>query len=91
MYDNLLEVEKNKNILISYVQVTRGRVLNLFRDCMEAMFSKISQKVLFIFENFNIDLLNPNKQKKKKKKSNVWRIYVQRFSEPKEKHPTVPL
>lgn len=71
MYDNLLEVEKNKNILISYVQVTRGRVLNLFRDCMEAMFSKISQKVLFIFENFNIDLLNPNKQKKKKKKSNV--------------------
>lgn len=44
------------------VQKVGGQTLNieLFKDWMEEMFSKITHKTLFICGDFNIDLLNPD-------------------------------
>ena len=68
--DNLLEcvtieivMERKKNIIVSCIYRTPGSNIDLFRDWMEENFSRISQKVMFICGDFNIDLLNQNKHK----------------------------
>ena len=68
--DNLLECitieickEKNKNVIISCIYRAPGSSIELFKDWIEASFSMMSQKVTFICGDFNIDLLNPNKNK----------------------------
>lgn len=68
--DNLLECEtieickeKNKNVIISCIYRAPGSSIELFKDWIEAPFSRMNQKVIFICGDLNIDLLNPNKHK----------------------------
>ena len=68
--DNLLEsirikicIEKNKNILISWINRAPWSSIKSFRDWIKEMVSEISGKVHFICWDLNIDLLNPNKPK----------------------------
>lgn len=64
-----------------------------FRDWMEEMFSKISWKGLFIYGDFDIDLLNRKINKKWQKNSStqctVW-ADLHKLLDPVEWHPTVP-
>ncbi len=55
--------EKEKNIIISCIYRTPGSNSELFKDWIEDVFSKKSNKMTFICGDFNIDLLNPNKYK----------------------------
>lgn len=68
--DNLFECitieicrEKNKNVIISCIYRAPGSSIESFNNWMEASFSKVNQKVIFICGDLNIDLLNPNKHK----------------------------
>lgn len=55
--------EKKKNLNISCIYRAPGSNIEVFKDWMEELFSKKSHKTIFICEDFNIDLLNPNKYK----------------------------
>lgn len=49
---------KSKNVIISCIYRVQQ-----FKGWMECMFTKKSNKTIFICGDFNIDLLNPNKHK----------------------------
>lgn len=55
--------EKKKNIIVSCIYRTPGSNINTFKNWMEEHFVNLSQKVLFVGGDFNIDLLNPNKHR----------------------------
>lgn len=55
--------DKNKSALISCVYRTPGCGIELFKGCMEALFTLRNHKTVFICGDFNIDSLNPNKHK----------------------------
>ena len=64
--DNLLEcltieicMEKNKNALISCIYRAPDSSIELFTEWMESMFSKISNKMMYLCGDWNIDILNP--------------------------------
>lgn len=65
--DNVLECitieickEKTKNVIISCIYRAPGSSIEIFKDWMEEIFSKVIHKTVFICGDFNIDLLNPN-------------------------------
>ena len=55
-------MSKNRNIMISCVYRAPSYDIIMFKDWMEKVYAKTEQKVMFICGDFNIDLLNPNKQ-----------------------------
>lgn len=55
--------DKNKSALISCVYRTPGCSIELFKDCMEALFTVRIHKAVFICGDLNIDLLNPKTHK----------------------------
>lgn len=68
--DNLLECltieicnKKNKNVIVSCIYRTPGINIDIFRECIEGMFSNISNKVIFICGDFNTDILNPHEHR----------------------------
>ncbi len=62
-YSNWTIYRKNKNVVFSCICRAPGSSIELFKEWMEEMFSKINQKVIFICGDLNIDLLNPNKHR----------------------------
>lgn len=55
--------EKKKNVIVSCVYRTPGTSITIFNEWMDKLFSPVTQKTLFICGDFNIDLLNPTKEK----------------------------
>ena len=53
-------MEKTKNIIVSCIYRTPGTSIEVFTDWIDAMYSKIGNKVVFVCGDFNIDLLNPS-------------------------------
>lgn len=67
--DNLLEcvtieilMENKKNILVSCIYRAPGSSIDTFSDWVEKNYSILSNKVMFLCGDYNIDLLNPNKR-----------------------------
>lgn len=65
--DNLLEClsieickEKNKNLIVSCIYRAPDSSIELFSQWMESVFSKISNKTVFVLGDWNIDILNPH-------------------------------
>lgn len=70
MVDDVLEClsieilrDKKKNIIVSCIYRTPGSNMNTFQNWMEEHLTNLCQKMLFVGGDFNIDLLNPNKQR----------------------------
>lgn len=68
--DNLFECitieisnEKKKNIIASCIYRAPGTDIDTFKDWMEKMYSKITNKTVFVCGDFNIDILNPHNNK----------------------------
>uniref|UniRef100_A0A8C6M161 Reverse transcriptase domain-containing protein n=1 Tax=Nothobranchius furzeri TaxID=105023 RepID=A0A8C6M161_NOTFU len=58
-----ISMKKKTNILVSCIYRTPGSKIETFKNKMEEMFTNLYQKGVFICGDFNIDLLNPNKNK----------------------------
>lgn len=72
--------EKNKSALISCVYRTPGCSIELFKDCMEALFTLRNHKTIFTCGGFNIDVLNPNTQKMTNDINNISHIITNDIS-----------
>lgn len=57
-----IRMEKQKNILFSCDYRAPSSNIFTFTDTMEGLLTKTEKKVAFVCGDFNIDLLNPNKQ-----------------------------
>lgn len=58
-----IQLEKKSNVIVSCVYRTPGSIVEMFNECIEKLFSTVNQKPSFICDDFNIDLLNPDKLK----------------------------
>lgn len=68
--DNIFEcitieifVEKKKNVIVSCIYRAPGSNIEILRDWMGDVFTKTTQKVMFLCGDFNVDLLNPKKHR----------------------------
>lgn len=68
--DNILEcvtieisMGKEKNVIVSCIYRTPGSNTEIFKEWVDKTFTRTNQKVMFICGDFNINLLNPSKQK----------------------------
>uniref|UniRef100_A0A8C6M4T9 Reverse transcriptase domain-containing protein n=1 Tax=Nothobranchius furzeri TaxID=105023 RepID=A0A8C6M4T9_NOTFU len=58
-----INMNKQKNIIVSCIYRTPGSKIETFKDIMEDLYTNLNQKRIFICGDFNIDLLNPNHNK----------------------------
>lgn len=56
-----IDMEKNKNIIVSCVYRNPSSSIDTFQKFMEETFAKTDQKIAYICGDYNIDLLNPHK------------------------------
>lgn len=57
-----IDMNRNRNIMISCIYRAPSYDITTFKEWIEKVYVKTEQKVMFICGDFNIDLLNPNKQ-----------------------------
>lgn len=56
-------LKKRKSIIVSCVYRAPGSNIEIFKNVMGRIFATTNQKLIFVFGDFKMDLLNPNNHK----------------------------